>query len=149
MTTSAVFPSVCDAKGEWHIEPSVRRAMKAFVGASLKNTVVEIVIRKQRRDRTTAQVAYYWATVVPQFAQHEGYRRDEHYMLHDGLMHKFWPLEPDKVTKAPRRRRLSLKDGSGPEPPLSDEEMGIHIEQVVLFAAERGCVIPDAETQAA
>lgn len=117
--------------------------MAAFV-KSMKGSVVEIVLRKQRKDRTPAQVKFYWAVVIPVFARFEGYRTDEDYMLHDGLMHKFWPLEPDKVTKAPRRRRLSLKDGAGPEPPLSDEEMGVHIDQVVMFAAERGCVIPDA-----
>lgn len=148
MRTSATFPSVCDRDGGWHIEPSVRRAMAAFVKASMKGSVVEIVLRKQRKDRTPPQVAYYFSVVIPVFAHFEGYRTDEHYMLHDGLMHKFWPLEPDKVTKAPRRRRLSLKDGTGPEPPLSDEEMGVHIDQVVMFAAERGCVIPDAEPPA-
>lgn len=148
MTQSAVFQSVRDTSGVWHIDRHVKAAMTAFVRASMTAGAVEIVIRKKRKDRSSPQVAYYFGVVVPAFAHHEGYRTDEHYMLHDGLMHKFWPLEPDKVTKAPRRRRLSLKDGSGPEPPLSDEEMGIHIEQVVIFAAERGCVIPDAERAA-
>lgn len=132
-----------------HVERPVKSALTAFVRANLKASPVEILIRKKRKDRTSPQVAYYFAVVIPEFAQFEGYRRDEHYMLHDGLMHKFWPLEPDKVTKAPRRRRLTLKDGSGPEPPLSDEEMGIHLEQVVIFAAERGCVISEAREMAA
>ena len=123
--------------------------MSAFVRANLKASPVEILIRKKRKDRTPPQVAYYFAVVVPEFAQHEGYRRDEHYMLHDGLMHKFWPLEPDKVTKAPRRRRLALTDGAGTEPPLSDEEMSIHLEQVIIFAAERGCVISQSYREAA
>lgn len=131
------------------MDRSVKAALAAFVRASLKASPVEILIRKKRKDRTPPQVAYYFAVVIPEFAHFEGYRRDESYMLHDGLMHKFWPLEPDKVTKAPRRRRLTLKDGSGPEPPLSDEEMGIHIDQVIMFAAERGCVISEAREQAA
>ena len=113
---------------------------------ALANKPIEIIVRvkQQVKHRTTPQLGYYFGVVIPEFAQHEGYRRDEHYQLHDGLMHKFWPLEPDPVTKAPRRRRLTLKE-QGTEPPLSDEEMGIHIEQVVIFAAERGCVIPDAD----
>lgn len=134
---------MADAAGVLHIDRPVKAAIAAFVRGNLKNSVIEILIRKKRKDRTSPQVAYYFAVIIPEFAQHEGYRRDEHYMLHDGLMHKFWPLEPDKVTKAPRRRRLTLKE-QGTEPPLSDEEMGIHIEQVVIFAAERGCVITDA-----
>lgn len=148
MNSGAIFLSTCDASGQWHIDRHVKAAMSFYVGASMKNSVVEIVIRKKRKDRTSPQVAYYFGVVIPEFAHFEGYRRDEHYMLHDGLMFKFWPLEADKVTKAPRRRRLTLKDGVGPEPPLSDEEMGIHIEQVVIFAAERGCVIPEAEKAA-
>lgn len=141
--TSAIFPSVCDVAGVWHIERHVKQAMEAFVRASMKGSAVEIVIRKKRKDRTPPQVAYYFGVVIPAFAHHEGYRTDEHYMLHDGLMFKFWPVAPDPLTKAPRRRRLTLKE-QGAEPPLSDEEMGVHIEQVVMFAAERGCVIPDA-----
>lgn len=122
----------------------VKVAIMAYVRANLKNSPVEIIVRKKRRDRTPPQVAYYFGVVIPEFAHHEGYRRDEHYQLHDGLMRKFWPLEPDPLTNAPRRRRLTLKE-QGSEPPLSDEEMGIHIEQVIIFAAERGCVIPDAD----
>lgn len=132
-----------------HVDRQVRAAMTAFTRGNLKNCIAEIVLRKKRKDRTPPQVAYYFAVVVPEFAQHEGYRRDEHYMLHDGLMHKFWPLEPDKVTKTPRRRRLTLKDGAGPEPPLSDEEMSIHLEQVIIFAAERGCVVSQSYREAA
>ena len=132
-----------DAAGALHVERPVKAALSAFVKANLKASPVEIVIRKKRKVRTHPQVAYYFGVVIPEFAQHEGYRRDEHYMLHDGLMHKFWPLDPDKVTKAPRRRRLTLQE-QGTEPPLSDEEMGIHIDQVIIFAAERGCVVPDA-----
>ena len=130
------------------MERPVKAALTAFA-RSLKNSQVELVLRKKRKDRTPPQVAYYFAVIIPEFAHFEGYRRDEQYMLHDGLMHKFWPLEPDKVTKAPRRRRLTLKDGTGPEPPLSDEEMGIHIEQVCIFAAERGCVISECEARVA
>ena len=132
-----------------HIDRRVKATIGAFCRGALKNSAVEVVIRKKRKDRTPPQVAYYFSTIIPEFAHFEGYRRDEHYMLHDGLMHKFWPLEPDKVTKTPRRRRLTLKDGSGPEPPLSDDEMSIHIEQTFIFAAERGCVISEARERAA
>ena len=77
-------------------------------------------------------------------AQHLfGYRRDEHYALHDALMHRLWPLEPDRLTGSPRRRRLKLHDDHGCGEPLSHEEMGIHIEQVVMLAAEQGVIISE------
>jgi hypothetical protein len=135
---------VVDASGTLHIEPRIKAAMAAFCRASLKNKPVDIILRKLVRHRTTPQLNYYWSTVIPEFAREEGYRTDEGYQLHDGLMHKFWPLEPDRVTKQPRRRRLTLKD-KGCGDPLSDEEMGIHLEQTIMFAAERGIVISEAD----
>lgn len=138
---SPVFTGVCDRAGKVHLDaPGL---FNAYV-KTLAGKAIEVVCRRQVKHRTTLQVAYYFGVVIPEFAHHEGYRRDEHYHLHDGLMHKFWPLEPDKVTGAPRRRRLTLKE-AGSEPPLDDEEMGIHLEQVVMFAAERGCIVPDAD----
>lgn len=124
------------------------KAFKAYLG-TLKNAAIEIIVRKKRQHRTKPQVAYYFGVVIPALASELGYRRDEHYQLHDGLMFKFWPLEPDRLTGSPRRRRLTLQDGAGPEPPLSDEEMREHIDLVVQFAAEHGAVVPDAEREAA
>ena len=124
-----------------HLDAPV--AFRAFL-RTLKGRAIEILVRKKVQPRTTPQVAYYFGVVIPEFAAGVGYRRDEHYALHDALMHRFWPLEPDRLTGSPRRRRLALKDqGSGD--PLSDEEMGIHIEQVVILAAENGVVVPDAD----
>lgn len=116
----------------------------AFARVNLRNQPFEITWQRKVRHRTTPQVAYYFGVVIPELAAGVGYRRDEHYQLHDGLMHKFWPLEPDKLTKAPRRRRLTLKD-KGCGAPLTDEEMGIHLEQVIILAAEEGVVIPEAD----
>lgn len=135
-----------DTSGVLHIEPPAKAAMAAFCRGSLKGKPVEVVIRRKRLDRTPPQVRYYMGVIIPEFAHFEGYRRDEHYMLHDGLMHKFWPLEPDPVTKSPRRRRLRLHD-QGHGEPLSVEEMTIHIDQVVMFAAERGCVISECNSR--
>ena len=116
-------------------------AFKAFV-RTLTQKPIDIIVRKQVKHRTTPQVAYYFGVVIPEFAAGVGYRRDEHYALHDA--HRFWPIEPDRLTGSPRRRRLRLQD-HGTGEPLSDEEMGIHIEQVVILAAEQGVVIPDAD----
>lgn len=118
-----------------------RRAFRAYV-RSLAGKPLEVIVRPFVRHRSTPQVAYYFSTVIPALAHEIGYRRDEHYQLHDGLMHKFWPLPPDPLTGSPRRRRLTLKE-PGSEPPLNHDEMGIHLEQVIMFAAERGCVIPE------
>ena len=119
-----------------------RTSFKAALLAR-KNRAVVLVLDEPTAHRTTPQMGYYWSTVLPAFAAHVGYRRDELDQLHEGLMHKFWPLPPDRLTGSPRRRRLSLKE-SGTEPPLSDQEMGQHIDHVIQFAAEQGCVIPDA-----
>jgi hypothetical protein len=118
-------------------------ALRAFL-RTLKNKAIEVTVRKQVKHRTKPQVAYYFSVVIPEFAAGVGYRRDEHYELHDALMHRFWPLDPDRLTGSPRRRRLTLKD-QGAGDPLSDEEMGIHIEQVVILAAEQGVIIQDAD----
>lgn len=144
--SSASFPAVADSAGAFHVEPRIAAAMRAFVRGNFKNVPLTITIERQVRHRTPPQVAYYFAVVIPELAAGVGYRRDEHYALHDALMHRFWPIAPDRLTGAPRRRRLNLQD-KGTGDPLSDEEMGIHIEQVVMLAAEHGVIVPEADKE--
>src|SRR3990167_10526909 len=135
-TTSAVFPSVCDLAGKWHVEPSVKRAMSAFVKASMKGHAVEIVIRKKRRTRTDKQNRYYWGVVIAEIASCAGYRKADAYQLHDALAFKFLALPNCPITGSPRRQRT---------PDTDTEEFGVYLDQVIQWAAETwGVVIPEA-----
>lgn len=135
--TSAVFPSVCDAAGRWHIARHVKAAMEAFVRAGMKGSVVEIVVRKQRRTRTSKQNRYFWGVVMAEICACAGYRREDAAQLHDALAFKFLPLPPCPITGSPRRQRT---------PETDTAEFGVYLDQVIQWAAETwGVVIPEAE----
>ena len=133
---SAVFPSVCDAEGRWHIAHPVKAALAACVRASMKGSAVEIVIRRQRRTRSSKQNRYYWSAVIGEIASCAGYRRQDAYQLHDALAFKFLPLPPCPITGSPRRQRT---------PETDTEEFSVYVDQVIQWAAETwGVVIPEA-----
>lgn len=137
MRTSATFPSVCDREGVWHIEPPVKRAMNAFVKAAMKGSVVEIVLRKQRKTRSAQANRYYWGVVIAEIAACAGYRKADAYQLHDALAFKFLALPDCPITGSPRRQRT---------PETDTEEFGAYLEQVIQWAAETwGVVIPEAK----
>jgi hypothetical protein len=135
VSTGAVFVSTCDADGKWHIERNVRAAMTAHVSASMKNSVVEIVVRKKANRRSDRANRYYWGVVLAEICSCAGYRRKDAEQLHDALAHKFLPLPPCPITGSPRRQRT---------PETDTAEFGVYLEEVIQWAAETwGVVIPE------
>ena len=136
MATSAIFQSVCDTAGVWHIDRQLKAAMETFVRASMTGAAVEIVIRKKRNTRSSQANRYYWGVVIAEIASCAGYRKQDAYQLHDALAFKFLPLPPCPITGSPRRQRT---------PETNTEEFGVYLDQVIQWAAETwGVVIPNA-----
>jgi len=118
------------------MDRAVKAAMTAFVRANLKNSPVEIVVRKRRTKRSAKANRYYWGVVIAEIASCAGYRRADSYQLHDALAFKFLPLSPCPVTGSPRRMRTPETDSS---------EFAAYVDQVIQWAAETwGVVIPEA-----
>ena len=135
---SAVFQAVVDSTGVLHVDRPVKAALAAFAKHNLKNSAVEIVLRKKRSKRSDKQNRYYWGICIAEIAAAAGYRRADAYQLHDALAFKFLSLSPCPVTGSPRRMRTPDTDTS---------EFSAYLEQVIQWAAETwGLVIPDAQS---
>ena len=134
-THSAIFPAVVDQSGILRIDRRVKATMTAFV-RSLKNSAVEIVLRKKRVHRSDKQNRYYWGVVIAEIASCAGYRKADAYQLHDALAFKFLPLQNCPITGSPRRMRT---------PDTDTAEFSAYLEQVIQWAAETwGVVILEA-----
>lgn len=119
-----------------HVDRPVKAALAAFVRGNLKNSVVELVVRKKRIKRSDKQNKYYWGVVIAEIASCAGYRKADAYQLHDALAFKFLPLPNCPITGSPRRMRTPDTDTS---------EFSAYLEQVIQWAAETwGVVIPEA-----
>ena len=118
-----------------HVERPVKAALTAFVRANLKNSRVELIVRKQRRTRTSQQNRYFWGVVMAEICACAGYRRQDAYELHDALAHKFLSLPPCPLTGSPRRQRT---------PDTDTAEFSAYVDEVIQWAAETwGVVIPE------
>ena len=127
---------MADASGTLHIDRPVKAALAAFVRANLKNSALEIVVRKKRIRRSDKQNRYYWGVVIAEIASCAGYRKADAYQLHDALAFKFLPLPHCPITGSPRRMRTPATDTA---------EFSAYVDQVIQWAAETwGVVIPDA-----
>lgn len=100
---------------------------------ALRGALVEVTIRKRRKQRSLAQNRAYFGFVVEVIAEHCGYTKDE---AHEALAWRFLREgEPD----APLPKRRSTAS-------LTDDEFAAYVAQVKQFAAEElGIFIPDAE----
>ena len=98
---------------------------------SLAGKPIELVVRKQRTQRSLDQNAYIHAVPVSMLAEHCGYTKDE---AHEAVAWKFLREgEPD----APLPKRRSTTD-------LDTKEFEAYTAQVKQFAAEElGLFIPD------
>ena len=133
--SSAVFRATVDASGILRVDRQVKATMAAFA-RSLKNSAVEIVLRKKRVRRSSQANRYYWGAVIAEIASCAGYRKADAYQLHDALAFKFLPLPNCPITGSPRRMRT---------PDTDTAEFSAYLEQVIQWAAETwGVVIPEA-----
>ena len=133
MAVIPVWSGVCDASGVMHLD--AKRAFKAYV-ARLKNSAIELVVRKKRQTRSLKANAYWWGVVIPTIADELGYLQHEHEAVHDAVVRQIAGLRPGSDQRL--QIRASTHD-------MSVEDFGLLIEQTVIWAAGEGIVIPDPE----
>jgi hypothetical protein len=113
-----------------------RSGFKAWL-KTMAGEKVFMVLRKATRKRSVSQNAFWWAVVVPMFAERCGYMPYEHDAVHDELMRVLVGLKEDSHPELKIRR--SSTD-------LSTQEFNRLIEQAQIFAADKlGMVIPDPD----
>ncbi len=104
---------------------------------SLHGRFVEVIVRKQRTQRTSRQNRYYFGVVIPLIAEHCGYEKDE---MHELLAMRFLRTDDDPITGSPRRKRT---------PQTDTQEFADYLDSCIRFAAELGVVIPEPNQVAA
>jgi hypothetical protein len=113
-----------------HFRPDSPGEFKAVL-AKLEGKDIAVRLVRFRESRTLSQNGYYWAVVVPMFAECCGYDDEE---MHNALKMRF------------------LMKHDGPMPTvrsttsLDTKEFTDYIESCRRLAAEMGCVIPDPGT---
>ncbi len=126
--------AVIDAEAKLHLDAP--GGFKAWM-KTLVNQPVEVIVRKVTRKRSRNQNAFWWAVVVPMFADACGYAPYEHEAVHDELMRVLVGLKPD-ANPVLKIRQSSVD--------LSTEEFNVLIEQAQIFGATKlGIVIPDPD----
>lgn len=101
--------------------------------AALNGEEIICTLSKRRRKRTIPQNDWYWAAIVPAFAEHWGYEKREHEKAHESLKFEF----------------LRVRDQNGRErvrstTELTTKEFSDYCEECRRFAAtEYDMYIPD------
>lgn len=137
-----VFRGVCDSAARPHLDDPA--AFKAYL-ASLANSCVEIIVRKQRERKSTRQLRWYWGAILPALSEYTGYTPEE---MHAWCTYKF--------LDSPERKTLVIADTAGevieeadvqlyPDRVhlLSTSQMASYCDDIRQFAAERFHVVID------
>ncbi len=96
--------------------------------SQLEGKRIELVIRKEKSQRSLNQNSYMWGVVYEIISQHTGYTPEE---VHEIMKFKF--LKTEKAGMEYVRSTASLNTA----------EMGIYLENIRRWAAvELGCFIP-------
>lgn len=128
-----VFRGVVDPEGKLHLD--ARQLFRSYL-QRLKNSGVELVIRKQGRPKSRNQLGYLWGVLYPVIAEHFGYSRWELDALHDGCVRAICGLKPEPN---PLALRQSLAE-------MSHEEVSAYISDLRAWALmEHGIVTPDSD----
>jgi hypothetical protein len=96
--------------------------------ASLDGKPVELILRRERKRRGSAQNRYYWGVVIKLFAEAHGWDGED---LHHELKRRFLAEDPDAAL---------VKTRSTTE--LSTVEFNDYLEKVCQLAAEMDVYIP-------
>lgn len=106
----------------------------------LANQPVTLTLKKLSRQKSSNQLGYWWAVVIPVLAEHFGYREWEYDAVHDAVMRQ---LRGDKPGPNPLHVRASMAE-------MSHEQVSELIEDARHWAVtEFGVVIPDPKKAAA
>jgi hypothetical protein len=115
-----------------------QNGFKAYV-RTFAGKEVDLVITKHRYARSRNQNSFWWAVVVPMFAEACGYAVHEHEAVHDELVRVLVGMKPE--SNPTLQIRQSTTD-------LSTEQFNELIEAAQIFGAEKlGLVIPDPDKE--
>ena len=102
-------------------------------------TMLDVEITRRQRTKSDPMRKYYFGVVLPLFAEHLGYDKDEHLLLHRQLKIVYFRVEPD-AKGIHRHVPPVFSDKS--EIPVS--EKSAFVAWVQRKAAQEGVYIPDA-----
>ena len=102
-------------------------------------TMLDVEITRRQRTKSDPMRKYYFGVVLPIFAEHLGYDKDEHLLLHRQLKIVYFRVEPD-AKGIHRHVPTVFSDKSD----IPVEEKAKYLEWVVRKAAQEGVYIPDA-----
>lgn len=131
-----VFHGHISEEGKFGLLESEREQRQAYF-KTLAGKNVEIIVRRERAQRTERQHRYYFGVVVPLIAEHCGYEKDE---MHDLLAMRFLRMEDDPITGSPRRKHT---------PDTDTKEFSDYLDSCIRFGAGLGVVIPEPHEVAA
>lgn len=143
MSQVPVFNAIVDTDGALHLEPSEREARQSWLG-TLRNSTVQVVIKRRSSQRSLNQNAWIWGVAYPIIAAELGYDSHEHEDVHYALVAKCFGEHFDKRIGAmvPNKRSSTL----------STKEFSEYMEWLVRFAATDlgGILVPlPGESEAA
>lgn len=86
----------------WDTPEKVREYLKGLEGKR-----VEVVVRKERSQRSNKQNSYYWGIVLPILGDYFGYEPDE---MHEALKLKFLQIGPCDVPTVKSTTKLNTAE---------------------------------------
>jgi len=96
----------------------------------LEGQRIEVVLRKQKVERSNQQNSYYWGVIIEILKNHTGYTKDE---MHEALKEKFLSAIPDE--HGLKKIRSTAK--------LNTTEFEEYLDKVRMLAAQNlNCYIP-------
>ena len=116
-----------------------RERINVYLSRWKDGTVLDVEITRRQRTKSDPMRKYYFGVVLPLFAEHLGYDKDEHLLLHRQLKIVYFRVEPD-AKGIHRKVPTVFSDKS--EIPVS--EKSDFVAWVQRKAAQEGVYIPDA-----
>jgi len=101
-------------------------------------TALDIEIVRHQKKKSNPMRQYFFAVVLPLFAEHLGYDKDEHLLLHRQLKIIYFGINPDKKGIY---RKVPHVFANESELPISEKKK--YSDWVIRKAAIEGIYIPD------
>ena len=131
--STPIFHGLGRANGDVQLDE--RPKFNAHVAKTFAGKRIEIIIRRERSNRSIDQNKWLWGVAVPLVAECLGYDKHEHEDLHYAMVAKCYGTHHDEKLGLDVPNRRSSK--------LSTREFSEYMEWFVRFAStEFGCVVP-------
>jgi hypothetical protein len=114
--------------------------IEVYLSRFKDGTAFDVEIVRRQRTKSDPLRSYYFKIVLPMFAEHLGYEKDEQLLLHRQLKIVYFKVEPD--SKGIYRKVPSV---FGNESEMVVSEKSKFRDWVIRKAAQEGVYIPDPE----